>query len=131
MRQALLAFLASHGRQHELTRSIATYLSKLLAAFEQEEQGASVSQVVAIMPSPSLAFAPKTARRSPSLAVSLTYREQEVLLLLAAGASDREIARTLVISRATVKKHVGNLLGKLGVASRTQAIAQAQALSLL
>ena len=132
MRQALLEFLASHGRQHELTRSIATYLSKLLAAFEQEEQGAaSVSQVVAIMPSPSSAFAPKTARRSPSLAVSLTHREQEVLLLLAAGASNQEIARTLVISQATVKKHVGNLLGKLGVASRTQAIARAQALSLV
>jgi LuxR family maltose regulon positive regulatory protein len=62
---------------------------------------------------------------------SLTRREQEVLRLLAAGASNQEIAQTLVISQATVKKHVSNLLGKLGVTRRTQAMAQARARSLL
>ena len=64
-------------------------------------------------------------------AVSLTRREQEVLRLLAAGASNQDIAHTLVISLDTVKKHVSNLLGKLGASSRTQAISQARALSLL
>ncbi len=64
-------------------------------------------------------------------AVSLTRREQEVLHLLAAGASNQDIAQTLVISLDTVKKHVSNLLGKLGASSRTQAIIQARALSLL
>jgi len=51
--------------------------------------------------------------------------------LLAAGASNQEIAQTLVISLATVKKHVSNLLGKLGASSRTQAIIRARTLSLL
>jgi len=63
--------------------------------------------------------------------VSLTRREQEVLHLLAAGASNQDIAQTLVISLDTVKKHVSNLLGKLGASSRTQAISQARARSLL
>jgi LuxR family maltose regulon positive regulatory protein len=44
--------------------------------------------------------------------------------LLAAGASNREIAEQLVISLATVKKHMSNLLGKLGVSTRSQAIAR-------
>jgi LuxR family maltose regulon positive regulatory protein len=61
----------------------------------------------------------------------LTEREAEVLRLLVAGASNQEIAAKLVISLATVKKHVSNLLGKLGVASRTQAIARAREWSLL
>jgi ATP/maltotriose-dependent transcriptional regulator MalT len=121
MRHALLAFLATHGRQHELTRSTTTYTSKLLAAFEQEEPGASPSEV----------FAPKTASRSPALMGSLTRREQEVLRLLAVGASNQEIAQTLVISLDTVKKHVSRLLNKLGVTNRTQAIVLARARSLL
>jgi LuxR family maltose regulon positive regulatory protein len=54
-----------------------------------------------------------------------------VLRLLAEGASNQEIARILMIELSTVKKHVSNLLGKLGATSRTQAIAQARARALL
>jgi LuxR family maltose regulon positive regulatory protein len=54
-----------------------------------------------------------------------------VLRLLAAGASNREIADRLVVSVGTVKKHGYNLFGKLGVTSRTQAIARARTLGLL
>jgi len=61
----------------------------------------------------------------------LTRREREVLHLLSTGASNREIARRLVLSLGTVKKHVSNICGKLGVQSRTQAIARAQARRLL
>jgi LuxR family maltose regulon positive regulatory protein len=46
------------------------------------------------------------------------------------GASNREIAEQLVLSVNTVKKHVWNICGKLGVRSRTQAIAQARTLDL-
>ena len=54
----------------------------------------------------------------PSL---LTPRERELVRLLARGLSNREIADELVISRRTAEVHVGNILGKLGLTSRTQA----------
>ncbi|MBV9231241.1 MAG: response regulator transcription factor, partial [Chloroflexi bacterium] len=68
---------------------------------------------------------------APTPVASLTRRELEVLRLLAAGASNQDIAQTLVISLDTVKKHVRNLLSKLGASRRTQAVAQARARSLL
>ena len=51
----------------------------------------------------------------------LTEREQEVLHLIAEGLNNREIAEKLFISEKTVKTHVSSILGKLGVADRTQA----------
>ena len=51
----------------------------------------------------------------------LTQREIEVLRLIAAGLENREIAERLVLSEATVRTHVSNILGKLHLASRTQA----------
>jgi len=61
----------------------------------------------------------------------LTGRELEVLRLVAAGASNREIARKLVVSEGTVKKHIYNVFNKLDVRSRTQAIVRARTLNLL
>jgi LuxR family maltose regulon positive regulatory protein len=66
--------------------------------------------------------------RSSQIMESLTARELEVLRLLVDGASNREIANRLVLSVNTVKKHVSNLCGKLGVQSRAQAIAKARTL---
>jgi LuxR family maltose regulon positive regulatory protein len=131
MRQALLALLAPHTREPKLAPSTAAYLSKLLAVFEHEKQDASPPVMAATTGEPMLASARQTSAASSVPAISLTRREQEVLRLLAAGASNQDIAHTLVISLDTVKKHVSNLLGKLGASNRTQAISQARARSLL
>jgi two-component system, NarL family, response regulator YdfI len=63
-------------------------------------------------------------RRAEGLGV-LSRREQEVLLLLATGAANKEIARKMNITERTVKAHVTSIFNKLGVNSRTEAIAVA------
>jgi len=67
----------------------------------------------------------------PGLVQPLSERELEVLGLLAAGRSNREIAEELVVALDTVKKHVSHVLDKLGAANRTQAVAHARELGLL
>ena len=62
--------------------------------------------------------------------LGLTAREFEVLRLVAAGRSNREIAAELFISAKTASVHVSNILGKLGVASRGEAAATAHRLRL-
>jgi LuxR family transcriptional regulator, maltose regulon positive regulatory protein len=61
----------------------------------------------------------------------LSVRELEVLGLLAAGKPNQAIAEELVVTLETVKSHVAHILGKLGVANRTQAVARARELGLL
>ena len=56
-----------------------------------------------------------------SSVVDLTEREREVLQLVVSGSSDREIGDALFISPRTASKHVGNILAKLGVTSRSEA----------
>jgi LuxR family maltose regulon positive regulatory protein len=90
------------------------YVAHLLTAFEQTGAGLRLPD----------------SNASPPVE-ALTGREREVLQLLVDGASNREIAQRLVLSRNTVKKHVFNICGKLGVQRRMQAIAKARTLDLL
>jgi DNA-binding NarL/FixJ family response regulator len=62
---------------------------------------------------------------TPDLGLALTDREREVLKFLARGWRNREIAEHLCISERTVKNHVTNIITKLGVKSRTEAVSQA------
>lgn len=65
--------------------------------------------------------APAAPARASDLSALLTSREQAVLELVSQGMTNKEIARTLDISPATVKAHVERIIAKLGVADRTQA----------
>jgi LuxR family maltose regulon positive regulatory protein len=109
-----------HDFENNLPPVAVACIAQLLAAFAQQDKRTSSARPRASRPP-----------QPPALVEPLTQREQEVLHLLAAGASNREIAAQLVISLATAKKHVSNLLGKLNAESRTQAIARARERSLL
>ena len=67
-------------------------------------------------------------RASREAADSLTTREAEVLTLVAEGRSNRDIGRALFLSEATVKSHLVHIFTKLGVGSRTAAVARAREL---
>jgi ATP/maltotriose-dependent transcriptional regulator MalT len=81
----------------------------------------------------SAAGAPALAAPAParSLLEPLTERELEILRLLVAGLSNAAMAQELVITVGTVKSHISHIYGKLGVQSRSQAIARAHSLHLL
>jgi LuxR family maltose regulon positive regulatory protein len=87
------------------------YVQALLDAFNWE--GALPHGVSAALPEP------------------LSEREQDVLGLMAAGLTNREIAETLFISPETVKKHTGSIYAKFGVGHRTEAVARARELGIL
>jgi LuxR family maltose regulon positive regulatory protein len=93
------------------------YTRRLLAAFPVVEPEKTT---------PSSTEVPKSELIEP-----LSEREIEVLQLIADGLTNREIATRLFLSVNTVKAHTRNVYGKLGVHSRTQAAARAQALGIL
>ncbi|HWQ74027.1 MAG TPA: LuxR C-terminal-related transcriptional regulator [Syntrophomonas sp.] len=91
------------------------YTAKILSLFNQPAEGyhQSVDRQLEVLPEP------------------LTKREKEILELLCSGASNQNIADRLYISLPTVKNHVHNIYGKLGINNRAQAIIRVQELGLL
>lgn len=83
------------------------------------------SKLVDALNRPTAGTAPANPISQPNPAThsrhGLTQRELDVLLLIATGASNREIAKKLVVSIGTVKNHVSNILSRLGLRDRTQA----------
>jgi LuxR family maltose regulon positive regulatory protein len=95
------------------------YAGRLLAAFPQAESTAPAQTKI------------PTPDRLPPIVKPLSDREIEVLQLIAAGHSNKEIAQTLYLSQGTVKVHAHNIYSKLGVNGRTQAVAKARELGIL
>ncbi|MCB0176812.1 MAG: tetratricopeptide repeat protein [Anaerolineae bacterium] len=100
------------------------YLDKLLNAFDPKNLATPATLPLKKEPHPS------SPARQP-LIEPLSDRELEVLDLIAAGLSNQEIADKLIIAEGTVKKHIHNIFGKLGVRRRSQAILRATELNLL
>jgi two-component system, NarL family, response regulator LiaR len=67
----------------------------------------------------------ETANQPPAPGLDLTEREREVLILMIEGLNNTQIAGKLTVSPSTIKSHVSNILSKLGVASRTEAVSLA------
>jgi LuxR family maltose regulon positive regulatory protein len=111
MASLLGKFIAAQRTGHVAAVVPLGYLARIKRAFEGEQT----------TPDPGLS----------GLIDPLTGREHEVLTMLAAGRSNQAIARELVVTLDTVKKHVGHVLGKLGAANRTAAVARARELNLI
>jgi LuxR family maltose regulon positive regulatory protein len=95
------------------------FTGRLLAAFDLEKEGEeAVSDV-------------RADTGLEEMIEPLSKREIEVLQLIAAGLSNRQVAQKLYLSMSTVKAHTYNIYSKLGVHSRTQAVAKARALGIL
>ncbi|MBE9029251.1 response regulator transcription factor [filamentous cyanobacterium LEGE 11480] len=89
--------------------------------YTQLAPGLAQKLMVAPPPSPVALDPPSFAAENDVSLAELTPREQEILQLIATGSSNREIAQQLYISEKTVKNHITNLLGRLGLRDRTQA----------
>ena len=112
---ALIPLLKAVAVQRSTPERIKQYAHRLLDALETHDK----------------TFAHRPITESVDLVEQLTPRESEVLELLAIGASNQDIADKLVITVRTVKKHTGNIYGKLNVNSRIQAVTRAYELGLL
>lgn len=114
LREGVRAFLPNDVLPEQLVAALQAAASGLLVLHP--------SQVSAQVAANGFASMPNRSRELNELAEPLTPRESEVLQMLAGGLGNKEIAAKLVISEHTVKFHVASILGKLGAATRTEAV---------
>lgn len=106
-------------------------LAQLLAAVEELAKGGSYLQPAVTETLVKGLTGVGRGPAPPPLVESLTHRETEVLRLMAAACTNREIAEALGTAEGTIKVHVSNVLGKLGARDRTHAVVKALELRLL
>jgi ATP/maltotriose-dependent transcriptional regulator MalT len=118
MRHLVRRIVVAHRAGQPSIRGIPfTYLARLVQAIDANPaMGGST---------------PNTAIGAVDLVDPLTGRELEVLAMLAVGTPNQAIAEQLFVTLFTVKKHVSHILGKLGAANRTEAVARARELGLI
>lgn len=112
LRAGINAILAREVTAEELRLAVQAVEAGLILLHPSSAQGISSRSLTADHDSP------------VALVESLTAREQEVLRLVSDGLGNKEIAGRLKISEHTVKFHISSILGKLGAASRTEAVSQ-------
>jgi DNA-binding NarL/FixJ family response regulator len=106
-------------------------LERLVAAVRALAAGETMIQPALTARAEQMLAAVRPPVAAPAGAEPMTPREREVLRLLAAGYSNREIARALFIAEGTVKNHVSNILTKMAVRDRTRAVLKAAERGLL
>ena len=128
LRAGAVGYLLKDAPSEKLCEAI-----RLAARGESFLQPSVAAKVVAefarLTSTASKTAAPSHLHNDP-LIEPLSDREREILSLISAGASNREIANTLFLAEGTVKNHVTNILGKLGVRDRTQAALKAKEMGL-
>ena len=122
LRAGALGYLLKDAPSEKLAEAI-----RLAARGESFLQPSVAAKVVAEF---ARLTTPKSTPPSP-LIEPLSERETEILTLITNGASNREIAKRLFLAEGTVKNHVTNILGKLGVRDRTQAAVKAKDIGLV
>jgi LuxR family maltose regulon positive regulatory protein len=113
---------------------MATLLTELLKSLRRRTQAAQDDSLPSYVRRLLVAFETPVGRTSEGrqpLVDPLTAREAEVLQLIAIGLSNREIAARLFVATSTVKSYTNNIFRRLGVVSRTEAVAEARARQLL
>ena len=128
LRAGAVGYLLKDASSEKLCEAI-----RLAARGESFLQPSVAAKVVAefarLTSTASKTAAPSQLLNEP-LIEPLSDREREILSLISAGASNREIANTLFLAEGTVKNHVTNILGKLAVRDRTQAALKAKEMGL-
>ncbi|MFI7011424.1 AAA family ATPase [Streptomyces sp. NPDC050145] len=135
--ESLLVSAATAGGSAEDDRDRATELLRLVAAVADHLGARPLTESVTLLAQRArLSLSPAHTPRRPDTSadpaeqLGLTSRERDVLRLVTAGRSNRQIAEELFISPKTASVHVSNILGKLGVAGRGEAAALAHRLQL-
>lgn len=111
----MVELLRAVGRQVTASH-LRSYIGRLLAALIVDESDRETQSPIAISSQPTHAV----------LIEPLTEREMEILRLISEGASNEQIATHFIISIHTVRKHISNILSKLDVKNRTEAVAYAR-----
>ena len=127
--EALKAGAAGYVQKGATTQETLDAVRKVLGGESSLDQELATQLLKRLMEDPKPG--PNGRAKGESLAVLLSARESEVLGLVARGYSNQQIARELLISVSTVKKHVRSAICKLGVSDRTQAAVRAAELGVL
>jgi LuxR family transcriptional regulator, maltose regulon positive regulatory protein len=117
-----------------LLLEVKLWLTRMALDGQQEKLSAYVDRLLtALGPARTTVEVPLSQTRPPNqtLVEPLTEREIEILRLVDNGLSNNEIAGKLIVTVGTVKKHLNNIFGKLGVSSRTQALVYGRAIEIL